>query len=38
MSYDGYPVYPQLHGEFLHGVSVIDLLFNTGSLAFEDED
>lgn len=31
MNYDGYPVYPQLHGEFLHGVSVIDLLFNTGS-------
>ena len=30
MSYEGYPVYPQLHGEFEHAVSVLDLLFSTG--------
>ena len=29
-SYDGYPEYEQCHGEFVHDVSVIDLLFNTG--------
>src|SRR5205085_1836486 len=28
--YDGYPEYPQLWGEFEHGVSVLDLLFNCG--------
>ncbi|WP_256573952.1 MULTISPECIES: WbqC family protein [unclassified Pseudomonas] len=31
MSYDGYPEYSQLHGEFQHALSVIDLLFNTGA-------
>jgi len=31
MSYDGYPEYPQLFGEFQHALSVIDLLFNTGA-------
>jgi hypothetical protein len=30
MDYSGYPVYPQLHGEFDHGVSIVDLLMNTG--------
>jgi hypothetical protein len=30
MSYDGYPQYPQLHGPFEHGVSVLDLLLNVG--------
>ncbi len=30
MDYDGYPTYPQLHGEFTHHVSVLDLLFMTG--------
>jgi hypothetical protein len=30
MSYQGYPEYPQLHGGFEHGVSALDLLFNTG--------
>jgi hypothetical protein len=30
MSYDGYPEYKQLHGDFTHAVSVLDLLFNTG--------
>lgn len=30
MSYDGYPDYEQLHGNFEHAVSVLDLLFNTG--------
>jgi hypothetical protein len=29
--YSGYPEYPQLHGPFEHGVSVLDLLLNTGS-------
>jgi hypothetical protein len=28
--YSGYPVYPQLWGEFEHGVSILDLLFNCG--------
>lgn len=30
MDYSNYPEYPQLHGEFEHGVTVLDLLFNTG--------
>lgn len=30
MDYEGYPVYAQLHGDFDHHVSVIDLLFMTG--------
>ncbi|MDB6171454.1 MAG: WbqC-like family protein [Chthoniobacteraceae bacterium] len=30
MDYSGYPDYPQRHGPFEHGVSVLDLLFNTG--------
>ena len=28
--YDGYPQYPQLWGEFTHGVTILDLLFNCG--------
>ncbi|WP_416067756.1 WbqC family protein [Rhizobium sp. ZK1] len=28
--YSGYPVYPQLWGEFEHSVSILDLLFNCG--------
>jgi len=28
--YAGYPQYPQLWGEFEHGVSILDLLFNCG--------
>ncbi|HEX5093993.1 MAG TPA: WbqC family protein [Burkholderiales bacterium] len=28
--YEGYPPYRQLWGEFIHGVSVVDLLFNEG--------
>jgi WbqC-like protein family len=28
--YAGYPKYPQLWGEFTHGVTVLDLLFNCG--------
>ncbi|MET3907490.1 hypothetical protein ABID59_001831 [Bradyrhizobium sp. S3.3.6] len=31
MSYEGYPEYNQLYGAFEHGVSVLDLLFNTGT-------
>ncbi len=28
--YSGYPEYPQMHGEFVHEVSILDLLFNCG--------
>lgn len=28
--YSGYQVYPQLWGEFIHGVTILDLLFNCG--------
>jgi hypothetical protein len=28
--YSGYPEYRQLHGPFEHGVTILDLLFNTG--------
>jgi len=31
--YSGYPEYPQLWGEFTHGVSILDLLFNCGKSA-----
>jgi WbqC-like protein family len=31
--YNGYSEYPQLWGEFQHGVSIIDLLFNCGKSA-----
>ena len=33
MDYDGYPPYPQLWGEFVPRVSVVDLLLNAGSEA-----
>ena len=33
MDYCGYPEYPQLHGTFEHGVTILDLLFNTGKEA-----
>lgn len=29
-SYAGYPEYPQINGDFEHGVTVLDLIFNTG--------
>ena len=29
--YAGYPAYPQLWGEFTHGVTILDLLFNCGT-------
>lgn len=29
--YVGYPEYPQQWGEFIHGVTILDLLFNCGS-------
>jgi len=29
-NYEGYPKYPQLWGEFVHAVSILDLLFNCG--------
>jgi hypothetical protein len=31
--YSGYPEYPQLYGDFEHGVTILDLLFNTGKEA-----
>lgn len=31
VDYSGYPEYPQLFGPFLHEVTVLDLIFNTGS-------
>ena len=31
MDYSGYPEYPQLHGDFVPNVSILDLLFMTGS-------
>jgi hypothetical protein len=33
IDYTGYPEYPQLHGAFEHEVTILDLLFNTGSAA-----
>ena len=30
MEYRNYNTYPQLHGEFVHAVSTLDVLFNTG--------
>jgi len=31
LDYSDYPKYTQLHGEFEHGVSIIDLILNTGT-------
>lgn len=31
--YGGYTTYPQLWGDFVHGVSILDLLFNCGKAA-----
>lgn len=33
--YAGYPAYPQLWGEFAHGVSILDLLFNCGKESYQ---
>ena len=33
MDYSNYKEYPQLHGEFVHGVSILDMLFNLGEKA-----
>jgi hypothetical protein len=30
VDYTGFPEYPQLHGDFVHAVSAIDVLFNAG--------
>lgn len=35
MDYSQYPAYPQLHGNFVHEVSVLDLLFHTGPRALK---
>jgi hypothetical protein len=32
-SYEGYPEYRQLHGSFVHEVSILDLIFNEGKNA-----
>ena len=32
--YAGYPEYPQLWGEYTHGVTILDLLFNCGKDAY----
>ncbi len=31
--YSNYPEYPQLYGDFVHEVSIVDLLFHTGTTA-----
>lgn len=33
--YSGYKEYPQLHGDFEHGVSVLDLIFNLGEKSIQ---
>jgi hypothetical protein len=33
MNYDDYPEYPQLYPPFVHQVSIVDLIFNTGEMA-----
>ncbi len=33
--YAGYPTYPQLWGDFVHGVTILDLLFNCGKNAHQ---
>jgi len=33
IDYSGYPEYPQLYPPFEHGVSIVDLIFNTGPRA-----
>jgi len=30
MDYNDYPEYPQLYSEFVHGVTILDLIFNVG--------
>jgi hypothetical protein len=35
MNYSNYPEYPQLHGKFEHGVSILDALFNLGDNALD---
>jgi hypothetical protein len=35
INYSGYPEYPQLYGEFEHGVSILDVLFNLGDNALD---
>ena len=35
LDYSGYPEYPQLYPPFEHGVTVLDLLFNTGDDALK---
>jgi hypothetical protein len=35
IDYGAYPEYPQLHGAFVHDVSILDLLFNVGEKALE---
>lgn len=34
INYDDYPPYPQQWGDFVHGVTILDLLFNCGKNAY----
>ena len=36
MDYSGYPEYPQLYPPFVHGVSILDLIFNVGKRSVEN--
>ncbi|MCF8256658.1 MAG: WbqC family protein [Flavobacteriales bacterium] len=36
MDYSNYAEYPQLHPPFVHGVSILDLLFNAGAEGFRN--
>ena len=33
MDYSGYPEYEQINGDFIPNVSILDLIFNTGTEA-----
>jgi glutaredoxin-related protein len=33
LDYSGYPIYPQLYTPFVHGITILDLIFNMGSNA-----
>jgi len=35
-NYENYVTYPQVHGEFKHEVSIVDLILNAGSGSFHD--
>ncbi len=35
VDYSNYPIYTQLHGDFVHGVSILDLILNEGINSFK---